>query len=100
MTEGDAQIAQGETVVTVHYWAAARAAAGVGEDRIPADGPLTLAEVRDRALALHPEAGGLAQVIGVCSVLVGDMPVGRRDPAEVMVSPGSSVEFLPPFAGG
>jgi molybdopterin converting factor small subunit len=100
MTEGQTQIAQGETAVTVRYWAAARAAAGVGEDRIPADVPLTLAEVRDRALALHPEADGLAQVIGVCSVLVGDRPVGRRDPAEVMVSPGSSVEFLPPFAGG
>ena len=100
MSEARAPIAQGETVVTVHYWAAARAAAGVSEDRIATDGPLSLAEVRDRALALHPEADGLARVIAACSVLVGDTPVGRRDPAEVMVSPGASVEFLPPFAGG
>ena len=100
MTEGQTQITQGETVVTVRYWAAARAASGVNEDRIATDGPLSLAEVRDRALALHPEADGLARVIAACSVLVGDTPVGRRDPAEVMVSPGASVEFLPPFAGG
>ena len=100
MSEPMTPIAQGETVVTVRYWAAARAAAGVNEDRIATDGPLSLAEVRDRALALHPEAGGLARVIAACSVLVGDTPVGRRDAAEVMVSPGASVEFLPPFAGG
>ena len=100
MTEAGAPIAQGETVITVRYWAAARAAAGVGEDRIAADVPLSLAEVRDRALALHPGADGLARVIASCSVLVGDVPLGRRDPAEVSVQPGASVEFLPPFAGG
>jgi molybdopterin converting factor small subunit len=100
MGQGQARIAQGETDVTVRYWAAARAAAGVGEDRIPTDGPLTLAEVRVRALALHPEADTLPRVIASCSVLVGDTPLGRRDPADVTVAPGSSVEFLPPFAGG
>jgi molybdopterin converting factor small subunit len=100
MTGSGASIAQGETAITVRYWAAARAAAGVGEDRIVTDGPLSLAEVRERALALHPGADGLARVIAACSVLVGDAPVGRRDAAEVMVSPGASVEFLPPFAGG
>ena len=100
MSQGQERIAHGETVVTVRYWAAARAAAGVVEDRIDTDVPLSLAEVLERTLALHPEADGLGRVIAACSVLVGDTPVGRRDPAEVMVSPGSSVEFLPPFAGG
>ena len=89
-----------ETYVVVRYWAAARAAAGVPEDRIATDRPLSLAEVRDRALALHPDAPRLADVVAACSVLVGDAPVGRRDPAEVIVAPGGSVEFLPPFAGG
>ena len=89
-------------LVTVHYWAAARAAAGVSEDRIATDGPLSLAEVRDRALALHPDAETLQRVIASCSVLIGDVPLGERraHPAAVTVQPGASVEFLPPFAGG
>jgi hypothetical protein len=39
-------------------------------------------------------------VIAVCSVLVGDRPVSTQDPGAVDVPPGSTVEFLPPFAGG
>ena len=27
-------------------------------------------------------------------------PVGSRDPAEISMAPGDTVEFLPPFAGG
>lgn len=89
-----------ETQIMVRYWASARAAAGVPEDRIEVDGPLPLADVRRRALALHPDAPGLEKVIAVCSVLVDDAPLGARDPEEVEVPPGASVEFLPPFAGG
>jgi molybdopterin converting factor small subunit len=85
--------------VTVHYWASARAAAGVSSDVVSVDGPVTLAELRARAVALHPGTN-LAAVLGVCSVLVGDQPVGSRDPASVEVAPGGTVEFLPPFAGG
>jgi molybdopterin converting factor small subunit len=86
-------------VVTVRYWAAARAAAGVATDDLPVPGPVTLAHLRDRAVALHPETR-LEAVLGVCSALVGDRPVGSRDPASVEVRPGEVVEFLPPFAGG
>lgn len=94
----------GETPVTagsvrVRYWAAAKAAAGTGEDLLPATGPLTLADVRRQAVALHPGTR-LAEVLGACSVLVGDAPVGSRADDEVVVEPGASVEFLPPFAGG
>jgi molybdopterin converting factor small subunit len=85
--------------VTVHYWASARAAAGVAADTVAVDGPVTLAELRERAVALHPGTR-LAAVLGVCSVLVGDQPVGSRDPGSVRVAPGDTVEFLPPFAGG
>lgn len=86
-------------VVEVRYWAAARAAAGVGGDAIEVDGPITLEEVVARASALH---GGttLPRVLTACSVLVGDQPVSSKDPAQVVVQPGSTVEFLPPFAGG
>ena len=59
------------------YWASARAAAGVAEDAVPVDRPVTLAELRDRAVALHPGTR-LEAVLGVCSVLVGDRPVASR----------------------
>jgi molybdopterin converting factor small subunit len=85
--------------VTVHYWAASRAAAGVASDVVPVEGPVTLADLRERALALHPGTN-LAAVLAVCSVLVGDRPVSSHDPAAVEVQPGETVEFLPPFAGG
>lgn len=89
-----------ETGITVRYWASARAAAGVAEDRIPVDEAISVTEIRARALALHPGATRLPDVLGACSVLVDDAPLGRRDAAQVMVAPGSTVEFLPPFAGG
>ena len=88
-----------ETAVTVRYWAGARAAAGVAEDVLPVDGPVTLAEVVRRVLEARP-GDRMARVVGVCSVLVGDRPVGGRDPDEVVVEPGGTVELLPPFAGG
>ena len=88
-----------ETAVTVRYWAGARAEAGVAEDVFEVDGPVTLAEVVRRVLEARP-SGRMAQVVGVCSVLVGDEPVGAREPGEVLVEPGSTVELLPPFAGG
>lgn len=91
---------QSETQIIVRYWASARAAAGVNEDILSVDGPLTLTEVRRRVLALHPDAEGFERVIGVCSVLLDDEPVGTFDPDQVRVHPGRSVEFLPPFAGG
>lgn len=85
--------------ITVRYWAGARAAAGVAEDRIAVEGPVTLAEVVGRVRALHPDQR-MAGVLEVCSVLVGDLPVGTEDPESVLVRPGQGVEFLPPFAGG
>ena len=85
--------------VTVRYWASARSAAGVEADQLAVEGPVSLAEVTQQVLALH-RGSRLSDVIAVCSVLVGDRPAGTRDPAQVMVEPGTTVEFLPPFAGG
>ena len=85
--------------IEVHYWASARSAAGVASDALEVDGPITLAEVVRRALELHPGTK-LRDVLQICSTLVGDRPVNAEDPASVLVEPGSSVEFLPPFAGG
>jgi molybdopterin converting factor small subunit len=86
--------------VTVRYWAAARAAAGVETDVLPADGTTTLADVLAAVRALHADRPRLSDVVGVCSVLVGDRPVGAAEPADVVVLPGETVELLPPFAGG
>lgn len=86
-------------VVRVRYWAAAKSAAGVAGDDLPVDGPISLSEVLRRAVALHPGTR-LADVLQTCSALLGDRPVSAEDPDQVAVPPGSSVEFLPPFAGG
>jgi molybdopterin converting factor small subunit len=85
--------------VTVRYWAAARAAAGVAEDRLAVDGEVTLADVVRQVLDLHP-VDRFPDLIKICSVLVGERPAGTRSPEQVPVRPGDTVEFLPPFAGG
>lgn len=85
--------------IRVHYWAAARAAAGVSGDDLPVEGAITLEEVVRRAVARHPDTR-LSEVLAVCSTLVGDRPVSSEDPRLVAVRPGETVEFLPPFAGG
>lgn len=85
--------------VHVHYWAAARAAAGTAGDEVPVAGAVTLADVVRRLRHLHPDRR-FHDVLSVCSVLVGDRPVGTDDPATVTIEPGDAVEFLPPFAGG
>ncbi|MGL5928553.1 MAG: MoaD/ThiS family protein [Dermatophilaceae bacterium] len=88
-----AQIGPGARAEGVHvrYWAAARAAAGVDAERVPT--PATVAELLAALAASRP---ALAPVLPVCSVLV-DGRAGRGTDA---VPDGSTVEILPPFAGG
>ncbi|HEX2896096.1 MAG TPA: MoaD/ThiS family protein [Marmoricola sp.] len=86
--------------VRLRYWASARAAAGVEEDVLDVDGPVSLDVLRERACGLHAASPRLRAVLACCSVLVGDRPVASEDPAAVSVDPGETVEFLPPFAGG
>jgi len=88
----------GGSVIRVRLWAAARAAAGTSAVDVEASGPLTLAAVVERVLEGRPAR--LGPVLAGCSVLLGDQPVSTRDPADVLVAPGQTVEFLPPFAGG
>jgi molybdopterin converting factor small subunit len=90
----------GAGAITVRYWAAARAAAGTDQDVLPADRDTTLAAVLDAVRERHPDRPRFAGVIAVCSVLVGDKPVGTADAEGVVVGPGDTVELLPPFAGG
>jgi molybdopterin synthase sulfur carrier subunit len=81
--------------VTVRYWAAARDAAGVTEERLTAG---TLAGAIAAAGDRHGAA--LARVLSLCSFLIDEEPAGRRDPATLTLRPGSVIEALPPFAGG
>jgi molybdopterin converting factor small subunit len=99
MTSAADRTHERETHVTVHYWAAARAAAGVASEQFPVDAPLTLADLVRRVVDAHP-GSDVERVVGVCSVLVGEQPVGSQDPGSVVVHPGDVVELLPPFAGG
>ena len=100
MSPDSSRSASGETTVTVRYWASARAAAGVSQDVISVPGSVSLAGLIDLAVDRHTESSGLRKVLHVCSVLVDDRPVRSSEPVDVLVEPGASVEFLPPFAGG
>ncbi|MHB2021728.1 MAG: ubiquitin family protein [Mycobacteriales bacterium] len=81
--------------VSLRYWAAARAAAGVCEEEFQAD---TLESALVEAVRRHGPA--LARVLTVASFLVDGQPVGTRDPAVVLIPEHAIVEVLPPFAGG
>ena len=83
--------------VVVRYWAAAKAAAGRAEDKVRAE---TVAAALAEAARLHTGAPRYAQVLSVCSFLLGDQPLGGQDLATVQVSDMDVIEVLPPFAGG
>jgi len=83
-------------IVTVRYWAAAKDAAGVSEQRVTAD---TLAAVL-AAVTASDERARLRAVIARSSFLVDGAPVGRRAADTVELRDGNVIEVLPPFAGG
>jgi sulfur-carrier protein len=97
-TASDRETSSGQ--VTLRYWASARAAAGTDTDAVAVNGPVSLAELVERARAAHADSARFSDVLSCCSVMVGDRPVTSGDPASVIVAPGATVEFLPPFAGG
>jgi sulfur-carrier protein len=79
--------------VTVRYWAGAREAAGVDDERVDA------ASVAQVLALLTARGGRLAEVVSRSSVLV-DGRVVRADGPDVPLADGQTVEVLPPFAGG
>ena len=84
--------------VTLRFWAAAREAAGAAQLACPAG---TLAAALTGSVERSgPRGQALARVLGRCSFLVDGSPVGTREPATVVLTPGSVVDVLPPFAGG
>lgn len=82
--------------VVLRYWAAAKEAAGVPEDKVTA---ATLAEALDAARGLHVSTQ-FARVVARSSFLVDGSQAGHHDPGSVSLADGAVVEVLPAFAGG
>lgn len=80
--------------VTVRYFAAARAAAGAGSEKVTLRSGATVAELID---GLSVRDVRLATVLSRCSYLRDGIVV--RDDA-VTLSAGDTIDVLPPFAGG
>lgn len=81
--------------VTLRYFAAARAAAGVDEEPLTVATPTTLAAVLEAAGRLHGPA--LQRVFDRCSFLRNSTAVHSTD---IALADGDAVDVLPPFAGG
>jgi molybdopterin synthase sulfur carrier subunit len=87
-------------MVTVRYWAAARQAAGVAEEKVSAG---SLAEALAAAVTARGSAGDASALRGVLarsSFLVDGTPVGSRALDSVLLGESAMIEVLPPFAGG
>jgi molybdopterin synthase sulfur carrier subunit len=82
--------------VSVRYWAAARAAAGLAEESYEAS---DLAQLLGLVVERH-NPGPLAGVLARCSYLVNEVSPGTRPQSAVGLDEDAVVDVLPPFAGG
>ena len=82
-------------MVTVRYFAAARAAAGVPSENVDVGDGATIGDALDTIAARHGEP--LAKVLSACSFLLDSVAV--RDRATPL-PPAAELDVLPPFAGG
>ncbi|MFT4125339.1 MAG: MoaD/ThiS family protein [Gordonia sp. (in: high G+C Gram-positive bacteria)] len=80
--------------LTIRFFAAARAAAGVETATVVVDDTATLGDLEARLGALGPE---LSRVLPRCSYLCD--AIARCDRA-TRLGPTRMVDVLPPFAGG
>jgi sulfur-carrier protein len=81
--------------VTIRYFAAARAAAGVKAETLELPGECAL----EQLLAVISERHGqrLSRVLYGCSFFLNETSVPRR---KARVTPDCVLDVLPPFAGG
>jgi molybdopterin converting factor small subunit len=85
----------GLTVVTVRYFAAARAAAGLLSENVEVGHGATVGDALEVIANRHGEA--LGKVLPACSFLLDSVAV--RDRA-TLLPPAAQLDVLPPFAGG
>jgi sulfur-carrier protein len=81
--------------VSLHYWAGARAAAGVTEEEIEAR---SVAEALQLACEERSDPH-FDKVIKASSVLIDGLTAHQEDLERLLIAP-VRVEVLPPFAGG
>jgi sulfur-carrier protein len=94
MTSGPVAATPASAEVEIRYWASARAAAGCDSERFPGR---CVGEVLEAAAAAHT---GLAAVLEVSTILMDGRLVTASEPLPEALSPGTTLEVLPPFAGG
>ncbi|MBV9011943.1 MAG: MoaD/ThiS family protein [Pseudonocardiales bacterium] len=82
-------------VVTVRYFAAARAAAGLSSENLDVGDGATVGDALDSLAARHGEA--LRKVLAACSFLLDSVAVRDRS---TPLPAGAQLDILPPFAGG
>jgi len=89
-------------IVTLRYWAAAKEAAGLAEEKVEADTLAAAIAAALEAARSRPgdHAGRLKLVMARSSYLVNGEPAGTRAPEAVLLPADALVEVLPPFAGG
>jgi molybdopterin synthase sulfur carrier subunit len=81
--------------VSLHYWAGARAAAGIAEEEIEAQSVAQALQIASRQRS-DPR---FDRVIKASSILV-DGRTAHQEDLEQRLSQAVQVEVLPPFAGG
>ncbi|QRP46761.1 MoaD/ThiS family protein [Amycolatopsis sp. FDAARGOS 1241] len=81
--------------VLVRYFASARAAAGVEEEKLKLSEGATVADAVRVVRELHP--GQLSRILDAASFLLNEIAV--RDQNRTL-SDGAQLDVLPPFAGG
>ncbi len=90
MTSGQVGATRTSVDVTIRYWASARAAAGCDSERFAGH---HVGDVLEAAAAAHT---GLGVVLEVSTILLDGRSVTAAEP----LSEGTTLEVLPPFAGG
>ena len=85
----------GTTTVVVRYFASARAAAGVAEEKVQLEAGASVSDVVAELRRLHPET--LPRILDAVSLLLDGVAV--RDLARMVPNDGE-LDVLPPFAGG
>jgi molybdopterin synthase sulfur carrier subunit len=87
-------------IVTLRYWAAAKDAAGVSDEKVEAT---TLADALSVAASQAGRPGNasrLRTVMARSSFLINGQPAGKRPHESIALSDDAVIEVLPPFAGG